>query len=63
MYRYLLRAAKVLQIYQSLIKITSNTIYIAEFSGGLICPRKIHFNTQWSSNVVDIICPPWLRYA
>ena len=37
----------VLQIYQNLIKITSNTIYIVAFSGGLKCPRKIHFNTQW----------------
>ena len=41
----------LLQIYQNLIKITSNTkhrLYVA-LSGGLKCPRKIYFNTQ---------CPP-----
>ena len=26
---------------------TSNTIYIVAFSGGLKCWRKIHINTQW----------------
>ena len=29
------------------IKITSNTISIDAFNGGLKCPRKILFNTQW----------------
>ena len=28
------------------MKITSNTIFIVAFSGGLKCPRKIHFNLQ-----------------
>ena len=27
------------------MKIPSNTIYTVAFSGGLKCPRKIHFNT------------------
>ena len=36
----------VLQNYQILIKMTSNTISIVAFSGGLKCLRKIHFNTQ-----------------
>ena len=34
------------QNYQNLIKMTSNTIYIVAFSGGLKCWRKIHINTQ-----------------
>ena len=40
------QAAKVLQIYQNLIKITSNVIYILAFSGGLKYLRKIHYNRQ-----------------
>ena len=40
-------ASMVLQNYQKLIKMTSNAISIVIFIGGLKCPRKIHFNTQW----------------
>ena len=42
----------VLQNYQNLIKMTSNTISIVAFSGGLKCPRKIYFNTQWGRGAV-----------
>ena len=39
--------ATALEMYQNLIKITSNTIYIVAFSGAVKPPCKIHFNTQW----------------
>ena len=45
-------ASMVLQNYQNLIKMTSNTISFVAFSGGLKCPRKIYFNIQWGRGAV-----------
>ena len=42
-----------------MIKMTSNTISIVAFSGGLKCPRKIYFNTQWGRGAVFL--PNWRR--
>ena len=49
----------VLQNYQNLIKMTLNTNSIVAFSGGLKCPRKIYFNTQWGRGAVFL--PNWRR--
>ena len=46
----------VLQNYQNVIKMTSNTIHIVAFSGGLKRPRKIHLNTQCSP-------PPFPKFS
>ena len=45
-------ASMVLQNYQNLMKMTSNTISFVAFSGGLKCPRKIYFNIQWGRGAV-----------
>mgnify|MGYP001455518152 CR=1 FL=1 len=36
----------VLQYYQNLKEMTSNTFYNVAFVVGFKCPRKIHLNTQ-----------------
>ena len=33
---------------------TSNIIYIVAFGVGFKCPRKIHLNTQWGGEGVEI---------
>ena len=45
-------ASMVLQNYQNLMNMTSKTISIVAFSGGLKCPRKIHLNTQWGKRMM-----------
>ena len=49
----------MLQNYQK----TSNTISIVAFCGGLKCPRKIHFNTQWWCAVEHLFtdCTSWFH--
>ena len=41
----------VLQYYQNLKEMTSNTFHIVAFVVGFKCPRKIHLNTQCPSPI------------
>ena len=52
----------VLQYYQNLKEMTSNTFHIVAFVVGFKCPRKIHLNTQWGGDASrtgggEIECP------
>ena len=42
-----------MDVYQNLIEMTSNMIYIVTFGGALKCPRKIHLNTEWGKGVKE----------
>ena len=44
----------VLQYYQNLKEMTSNTFHIVEFVVGFKCPRKIQLNTQWGGQFYDM---------
>ena len=46
------KASMVLQYYQNLKEITSNTFHIVAFVVGFKCPRKIHLNTQCPEGVL-----------